>query len=818
MMVVGCLRIFTIIVAILLATTLSARACGPFFPNNLLSGGDDAVLAAPVADFARELDRLNLPASRFNYVDAINGYAEQSFDAEMADLAAALKRAKVSGAESALIVEGHRVNKNKFNDYLKALEVWESRDWMEGSDNPANQRGPRPTLPTFSEVPGLPGEFADYLEGAAAAADPDRSDDARKAWERLLNRPAAERKYKSTWAAYRLGKSWEQDDEDKAVEYFQMTRELARHGFADSIGLATASLGREARVELRPGHHRRALDLYLEQYAAGDWSARESLRLTIARVLNAGDELPALAAAPITRGLITAYLISDPIITDPPTGFAPEITPVQNWLQAMEAADVKDVDSAERLALAAYQAGEFDIAQRWVARAKNTPVAQWIQAKLLLRAGKIPQAAALLAKVANQLPVVGSQELTNSTEFADGLHLQSGGYEYESGATRERVLGELGVLRLSRREFTQALDALLRAGYWPDAAYVAERVLTTEELKAYVDREWPSVTAEQEAAENKNFGHNDINPAAQRRELRYLLARRLTREMRGSEAHDYFPAQWQPSHEELMNALNAGWNESAPTEQRARSLFTAAVITRTNGLELLGTELQPDWHIHDGNFEYGVIWEDRATNREAPGMIIASAEEIQRAIRHGTDPDERFHYRYQAARLAWEAAKLLPDNSEETARYLCTAGSWLKQRDAETADFFYKLLVRRCRKTAIGDQADRMRWFPVLDETGRPLPWKPRLETIAPPAPNEIPPDDETSGAYPLPGKAYVIQSGDSLADIARAVTALGTPLSVKEIIAANEGLNATRIEVGQRILIPAVATGREDPLEIQNP
>ena len=31
-----------------------------------------------------------------------------------------------------------------------------------------------------------------------------------------------------------------------------------------------------------------------------------------------------------------------------------------------------------------------------------------------------------------------------------------------------------------------------------------------------------------------------------------------------------------------------------------------------------------------------------------------------------------------AAELAWEAAELMPDNSDDTARVLCTGGTWLK--------------------------------------------------------------------------------------------------------------------------------------------
>src|SRR5260370_31984019 len=64
----------------------AAMACGPDFPNNLLDQGDNAVLAAPVANFAAELDRMNLVTSKFKAT------ATEATDAEMADLSAALKK------------------------------------------------------------------------------------------------------------------------------------------------------------------------------------------------------------------------------------------------------------------------------------------------------------------------------------------------------------------------------------------------------------------------------------------------------------------------------------------------------------------------------------------------------------------------------------------------------------------------------------------------------------------------------------------------------------------------------------------------------
>ena len=60
------------------------------------------------------------------------------------------------------------------------------------------------------------------------------------------------------------------------------------------------------------------------------------------------------------------------------------------------------------------------------------------------------------------------------------------------------------------------------------------------------------------------------------------------------------------------------------------------------------------------------------------------------------------------------AARLMPDNDIGTARVLCEAGTWLKNRDPQATDRFYKALVRRCGRTGIGRETDQLRWFPPL--------------------------------------------------------------------------------------------------------
>jgi hypothetical protein len=422
------------------------------------------------------------------------------------------------------------------------------------------------------------------------------------------------------------------------------------------------------------------------------------------------------------RESIARLLTKIPRLTPPTNGWHHFEEPGLLWLEAVEAAKVNDLAAADQLALAAYQLGRFDLAQRWADVAAATPAARWLRAKLLLREGKVERAAALLSGVVRLFPdgaaaaEVGDGKLWG---LAGSLFVPeiSSRWGNRAGA---QLRGELGVLRLARRQYTEALDALLRSGFWMDAAYVAERVLTPDELKVYVDRNWSERTVQPPAASDQDADAEVVVPLSASDSLRYLLARRLARNGRSEEALAYYPDKWRQEWARVAELLRAGRNPGRAKHERAAGLFGAAQLLRRYGMELIGTEVQPDWHIHEGQFEEGVWVSDR-TRIEPPGFLLATADETERALGHSVEPPERFHYRYLAADLAWEAAQLMPNNSDETARVLCVAGSWLKNRDPKAADRFYKALVRRCRRTVVGKAADLKRWFPTLDEDGEPL-------------------------------------------------------------------------------------------------
>jgi hypothetical protein len=61
----------------------------------------------------------------------------------------------------------------------------------------------------------------------------------------------------------------------------------------------------------------------------------------------------------------------------------------------------------------------------------------------------------------------------------------------------------------------------------------------------------------------------------------------------------------------------------------------------------------------------------------------------------------------------WECARLLPDNDPLAASALWHGGDYLKVNDPQAADRFYKALVNRCWELPVGQEADRLRWFPA---------------------------------------------------------------------------------------------------------
>ena len=677
----------------LAALSPAADACGPFLPSRILVEANEAFLELPYSTFSYEAKRVPVPyPPPFRAVPPAMGENEDSLGIAQArqteaidleELRKALEATQPDPAQRQKILADYAAVRQALTAHAHSMVAWKEQLWsgMAG-DAPPPEPAPAPPL---TAPDGLPGEFADYLRGAIAYRQR-QIEAARQAWRALLERPAEQRRQRSTWAAYMLGRSYASDNPAEAVRWYQQTRELAQAGFADRLGLASASLGWEAQLALQQGRYAPALELFRVQLEAGEPAAPISLLLAARHAATDANPEARLECAknPTARRLVTGYLVSASLLK--------EDARVPAWLETLKTVDAPTED-ADRLAWAAYQVGNFELAQGWLDKAPAAaPMAQWLRAKLLLREGKVAEALPLIAEVAAHFPK--DEDFTISRDLIDDSAVFDA----------KRAHAEIGGLRLARGEYIAALDALLQGvdndngNHWPDAAYVAEQVLTLTELQDVVHQRWPN--ASPPPAEGVRPGVDT--------QMRYLLARRLARQGKLDEAAPHYPADQQENFRRYVEALRRGNDAKIPGPQRAEALWAAAQLTRNEGLALLGTESDPDWAVLDGNFDLGKT----ASDRPKEGVNRAAEDELQRATRNIPQPDKRFHYRYRAADLAWNAAQLMPDQAQQTALALATAGNWIKNLDAKGAQRFYQALVSRCGKTDLGKKAIAKKWLP----------------------------------------------------------------------------------------------------------
>ena len=464
-----------------------------------------------------------------------------------------------------------------------------------------------------------------------------------------------------------------QDDDPEAPKWFQRVREDAAQGFADSLGMAADSYGWEARGEWKRGHPEKAAPLYLTQLALGDNSALVSLKALIpdrdpmAGMLNFGPEpeelskltpeqkkeheqstaaaLEKAARDPLLRRLVTVHILASATYTaDMPEPEQTDLARAAHWLAAIERLKLGRVRDAEYLGWVAYTVGDYPSAARWLALADPaSPAGAWLQAKLFWRAGKSAEAARSMAKAWQAV------EAGAASEAYDDFYMMSS--DMPSYPFHARAGGDLAAMHLARGDFIQALEIFLQGDLWSDAAYVAERVLTTEELKRFVAalKPEPPPKAGEEVVTKPD--------------LRYLLGRRLVREGKYDEATPYLPPAYQKILHAYVEALKIARDPQLPKQARAQAWFTAAWIARYDGMELMGTEEAPDVFSSQGAYaapdvakqrRTGLIAENGGEDLKAkakPIALKATPEEVHRLKTQPIKPDLRYHYRVIAAEL-----------------------------------------------------------------------------------------------------------------------------------------------------------------------
>ncbi len=615
----------------------SALACGPDFPMRLLDNRGQSLAELPEGNFSFEIGRLGHAINGLKNVTAGANYGDEPDPVALRDQA---EQAGLSAEQQVLV------------KHLRSL-------------TDARQ--------VEAEGAQLPPELKLYLAGAVAfgAGDPAL---AAGYFKKVLALPAEQRASRSTWAAYSLGRalfamSVEADAAPDLLEQsrkaFEQTRQLSIDGFSDPLELGVASLGEEARVVRTAGDWNRAIELYATQNLHGSAVGYTSLKLLMADLMT----LPEDQVAELLKGQPVQQLVTASMISRLGWSFGDQPANEQKMIKLLQNSTRGSLENADRLAAMNYQQGDYASAKAFLEHAGDGGLAWWLRAKLAVREGDKTAATAAYAKAAQAFP---QNESWGERRTPD--------YDYETLQPKCRVEGESAILALQRGDYLQAFDQLYRSQsiYWFDAATVAERVLTLEELKHYVDTQVP---APPPLSQQDRDNYVPLPVAAS---LRNLLGRRLLREGHYEQAPAYFDNdslrhKAKQYGEQRLAADSAWW----PT-RRAAALFNAAWTARLWGMDILGYEMAPDYATFGGNY--------MLENAELKVGPLVAEDEVKRQQASAAQPDQRYHYRFVATALASKAADNLPHTSQAFAAVLCAAAGWNSSPEEEHA--FYQRYVK----------------------------------------------------------------------------------------------------------------------------
>jgi len=626
----------------------SALACGPDFPMMLSSDRTETFAVLPEPLFLVEVQALASAVPDLSAVLAKRGAVvfEDSYDYQNDKWISATEQAEqqLLTKEQAKIV----LQMRQSSTAQQALSVGEA----------------------------LPAELRFYTAAAVAFAQHDYQQ-AIELFRQVLALPLEQQQQRRSWALYSLGRALlKQNVTEHSAEvsalYNQLQQEVAA-GLADPLQLAVASLGEQAKLAKQQGDWAGAIGLYAAQSRWSE-SGRASLLLLSKELAAMPDqELMPLVQTPAVAALLSRYLMTQ---FSALSYLEPE--QLQRLLVVLNQVPDIQLKNATQLATVAYQQGQFDLVKQLLPHLDQSPQAWWLQAKMALKAGDTAKAAEFYAKA--------SKAFAPESLQAGTLPAQQDPYAKPSVQELQeqnycRVQAEYGILELSRGDYLQAISLLTAAGseYWQDAAYIAERVLTLDELVNFTALH--PVTEVPEKSQWHYFGDTPVDVL-----LHHLTARRLMRAGDYQQAQAYFidPELKQLAKQYQQHAEKAAssWTDHA----KAQALFEQAKLARAHGLELLGFELAPDYQVFYGQFE---------PYEEENQKTVLPAAELLRLSSSASIYNNRFHYRQLAAELSAEAATLVPHNSQAFAATLCHSTKWLLIRQPELAQGYYQQYLQQ---------------------------------------------------------------------------------------------------------------------------
>jgi hypothetical protein len=285
----------------------------------------------------------------------------------------------------------------------------------------------------------------------------------------------------------------------------------------------------------------------------------------------------------------------------------------------------------------------------------------------------------------------------------------------EKSEMAERATAEKGIMALCHGDFIEALSLFSKAGFLSESDYVSECLVTTDELKGFVDK----LDKDRPKDWQRSMGI-----------VRSRLASRLFRDGRMEEALEYVSADLAPKARTYVILLRLAERTDIADRARADAYWRAALIIGDIGETILrapiglswsadGSHTKPDsnWYVGYGFLPYHRLNKEREYEHAQKHTLIAPAQDEVRRINSWLDGhvekpvrSER-DARYATFDLALKAARLLPNNDPAGGQILQYAGNLLKYRERKAANPAYVLLVTRFKQTPYGEHALKRNWF-----------------------------------------------------------------------------------------------------------
>lgn len=558
--------------------------------------------------------------------------------------------------------------------------------------------------PSMENFPDLPEELAEFrlYRAGVAEMEPDGRE-IPPSWKKLLELPPESRHYRTVWVYYMLGNYLTHD----CTRYYQACREAARKGFADTHGLLKASYKSEFRYSpdpvrrihaaLEAQRNRPDMKLLARAYRITRVRYNDTWVDSNTLIPESDAECIAMLEDPLCREVLAIF------------GCDRKIFRLNVWKYKFRNADV--------MAWRAYEAGEVETAEKYLGlRTRDTLLSTYIEAKIARYRGDSERT---IQKLRQWLKFVEEIDPSDRPDIVE-MKYDSDPFDFEpSYPLKEDVYGQLGSALVHRRDFTEAARVFYKVRQSVDVTYIGERLMTLSELTAFVDS----------LDEDLKSGVEEEQDYV--KWIRYMTARRAVREGQFDIARKYMPDKYKGILDNYLAFIRSGNDVSRSGDERAMSLYSAAKIMRWYGMELCGTEGEPDNYSYEGS--YGLyaeiedcpnckydpetdLWTHICTNHQSPYGHYLQDDKTEHDFTpvRGRPPaprNQRFHYRYRAAELARQAADLAQDEDLRALANLF-AGECLRIRTPHKADVFYKRLVKQSPHSEIAKIADKLRWFP----------------------------------------------------------------------------------------------------------